>query len=297
MAFDLIYPIVSHPVTLLFIQNCISTFILMFTSPHSLIRPAVLIVIVIGIWISMPAYLERLGRVPWAAFVAGNTILAALQYVEMSLLRRWTFEKEGRRLFVDRRRMKKATDSPQEASLLERLYFGYFVALSSRHTATPYEAKCTPRFSASDPTFIPSRTRFLCKRATIGLLSYLMLDLAALGSRSQHARNAVSRPPEHIPILARVGDVSAQELGVRMQDSLGYYIFCYCLIQCYTSIFACVVVGLDLDKVEYWRPNFDSLKESYNLRQFWGFVKPSHSSHPLIHCLLPMVRSADIRLA
>lgn len=53
---------------------------------------------------------------------------------------------------------------------------------------------------------------------------------------------------------------------------MGYYVFCYCLIQCYTSIFACMVVGLNVDRVEYWRPNFDSLGEAYNLRQFWGFV-------------------------
>ena len=94
---------VSHPITLLFIQNGISTFILMFTTPSSLIRPALLVLIVIGILGSLLAYLERVGRVPWAALLAGNTILAALQDVELSLLRKWTFQNEGRRLFVDRR--------------------------------------------------------------------------------------------------------------------------------------------------------------------------------------------------
>ncbi len=280
MTRDSILPVVSHPLTLLFIQNCVSTFILMFTSPSSLIRPAVLILIVMSIRNSLPAYLERVGRVPWAAFVAGNTILAALQYVELSLLRKWTFENEGRRLSVDPRQ--RHSERPNKTSLLERLYFGYFVAFSSRHVATPYEAKCTPPFSASDPTYVPSRARFLCKRATIGLLSYLMLDLAALGTRSQHAVNAVFRPPQHIPILARIGDVSLEELGMRTQDTLGYYVFCYCLIQCYTSIFACIVVALDVDKVEHWRPNFDSLWKGYNLRQFWGFVRPSFSIHLLI---------------
>ena len=264
----------SHPITLLLSYICTTTLTLMFTTPSSLIRPGVLILIIIGLWpLTTPTYLDRVGRVPWAAFLAGNTILSLLQYVELSLLRKWTFENEGRSLFLDRRQRATGVEPPN-ASLRERLYFGYFVALSSRHVATPYEAKGVPCFSSSDPAYVPSRAKFLCKRAAIGLLSYLALDLAALGTRSQHAQNAVFRPPEHIPIFARVSDVSWGELGLRVQDAMGYYVFCYCLIQCYTSIFACIVVALNVDRVENWRPNFDSLGESYNLRQFWGFVAP-----------------------
>lgn len=291
MAPDSILSKLSHPITLLFIYICTPTFTLMFTSPSSLIRPGVLILLLMGIsLLTMPAYLDRVGRVPWAAFLAGNTILGLFQYIELSLLRKWTFENQGRSLFVDRRQQRAKGAEPPNASLRERLYFGYFVALSSRHVATPYEAKGVPSFSSSDPTYVPSRAQFLCKRAAIGLLSYLALDLAALGTRSQHAQNAVFRPPEHVPIFVRVGDVSWGELGLRVQDAMGYYVFCYCLIQCYTSIFACVVVGLNVDRVENWRPNFDSLGTSYNLRQFWGCVDtPSNSKRrqiPFIPILL-----------
>ena len=271
MAPDSILFALSHPVMLLFFQSCITTLVLMITSPSSLIRPGALVLILMGICFSMPTYLERAGRVPWAAFLAGNTIVGALQYVELGLLREWTFKDEGRRLFVDRRQRAEEVE-PRSPPLRERLYFGYFVALSSRHIATPYEAKGTPGFSSSNPTYVPSRAQFLSKRLAIGLFSYLVLDLAALGTRSQHAKGALFRPPAHIPLLARISDVSWGELGMRMQDAVGYYVFCYCLIQCYTSFFACVVVALDVDKVGYWRPNFDSLGTSYSLRQFWGCV-------------------------
>lgn len=275
MAPSSVLPTFSHPITLLLIYTCTPTLTLIFTSPSSLIRPSILILLLTGISsLTVPTYLDRVGRVPWAAFLAGNTILALFQYIELSLLRKWTFENEGRSLFIDRRQQRAKVVEPRTASLRERLYFGYFVALSSRHVATPYEAKGVPSFSSSDPTYVPSKARFLCKRAAIGLLSYLALDLAALGTRSQHKQNAVFRPVEHVAILARVGDVSWGELGLRVQDAMGYYVFCYCLIQCYTSIFACVVVGMNVDRVEYWRPNFDSLGTSYNLRQFWGFVAP-----------------------
>ena len=277
MAPDSVLFALLHPTMLLLFQNCFTTFVLMFTSPSSLIRPGALILISMGISFSLPMYLERVGRIPWAAFLAGNTILGALQYVELVLLRKWTFEDHGRKLFADGRRRRAKESELQHPSLRERLYFGYFVALSSRHVATPYEAKGVPWYSSSNPSYVPSRAGFLLKRAAIGLASYLALDVAALGARSQHAKGALFRPPEHIPLLARIGDVSRGELGLRMQDALGYYVFCYCLIQCYTSIFACIAVALDVDKVESWRPNFDSLGTSYSLRQFWGFV---HSLPP-----------------
>ena len=85
-----------------------------------------------------------------------------------------------------------------------------------------------------------------------------MLNLAALGTRSQHTFNTDFGPPQYISILTRFGDISLKELGMRTQEALGYYVFCYYLIQCYTSIFACIVVALDVDRVEHWRPNFDS---------------------------------------
>lgn len=267
----------SHPAMLLFFQSCITTLVLMFTLRSSLIRPGTLVLILMGMYFSTSTYLERAGRVPWAAFLAGNTILGALQYVELGLLRSWTFDDEGRRLFVDRQGRAGEVER-QGPRLRERLYFGYFVALSSRHIATPYEAKGVPCYSSSNPTYVPSRAQFLSKRLAISLSSYLVLDLVALGTRSQHAKGALFRPPAHIPLLARIGDVSWGELGMRMQDVVGYYVFCYCLIQCYTSLFACVVVALDVDKVGYWRPNFDSLGTSYSLRQFWGFVGLFQSS-------------------
>lgn len=189
MVFALHLSSFSHPLTLLSCCNTISTMTLMYTPPRSLIRPGVLILISFRTCFSLPTYLEKLDRVPWAAFLAGHTILGVLQFVKLLLLRQWTFENEGRKLLVDHT-SKAKRQKQHNASLFEKLYFGYFVALSSRHTGTPYEAKSVPPFSSSDLDYTPSRRDFLIKRVAIGILSYIALDLASLGNRSQHARNA-----------------------------------------------------------------------------------------------------------
>lgn len=260
----------SHPFFVLFCCNAITALTLMHTLPCSLIRPGVWILITLGTCFSLPTYLGTVGRVPWTAFLAGHTILGVLQFLELALLRRWTFDKEGRDLLANNTLREKQQER-HNASLYEKLYFGYFVALSNRHTGTPFEeAKSLPPFSSSDPNYIPSRKDFLIKRFVIAVLSYIALDLASMGNRSQHVRNATFRPPEHVSLLTRIGDVSWVELGFRFQYTVGYYAFCYCLIQCYTSILACVMVALQVDKVECWRPNFDVFEKSYSLRQFWG---------------------------
>lgn len=263
------HSVLSHPIVLLLFHNVVSVFVLMFTSSSSVVRPGVLLLMLTTIWLAIPNFTERIGRVSWAAFAAGNTLTTALQYIELALVKKWTFDNQGRRLFVDPNRAAKGV-KPPKPSWRERLYFGYFIALSTRHTATPWEVKGVPYYSSKDSTYVPTRARFLFKRAAIFVLCYLALDLAALGARSQHGSNSTLLSPQHIPIFTRIGKVSWEELATRAQETVGYYVFCYCLIQCYTSFLACITVALGIDKVDYWRPNFDRLGEAYNLRQFWG---------------------------
>ncbi|KAL8781670.1 MAG: hypothetical protein Q9213_005887 [Squamulea squamosa] len=275
-ASSVMVPLLIHPLFPLFFSNLTTALTLIYTSPRSLIRLGAVPPIFLSLWLSLPTYLKSTGRVPWAAFLAGNTILAALQFVDLALLRQWTFQNHARSLFIERPQQHEKNLAPRSSShpsFKDKLYFAYFIALSSRHIGTPYEAKCVPPFSSSRPDYVPSRTHFILKRAAIGILSYILLDLTAVLARSQHiANNAVYRPPEHIPVFARLNAITFAEMLTRFQDAMAYYVFCYCLIQCYTNFFACLVVGLRIDKVEYWRPNFGTLQDGYDLRQFWGYV-------------------------
>ena len=273
----------THPVTLFLFQTCISTSVLLSTPPSSVIRPLGLLLILACAWLTVPTYLGRLERIPWTAFAAGHTILGVLQYVELVLLRQWSSQelaqtsslrhqhsKTGDSKTGDSKTGDSKTGGAQGFSFTEKLHMGYFVGTSSRHVATSIESKGVPCFSPRDSKYIPSRRKLLLDRMAICVLSYVVLDFAALGLRWQHAQNASSRSLSQVPILTRLHDVSLPEVGTRIQDAVGYYVFCYSLIQCYTSTLACVALTLNIDAVRSWKPNFGPLQESYNLRRFWG---------------------------
>ena len=262
--------VLSHPLTFLLGLNLASTLVLTLTSPTSIVRPGALGLMVAGFWYTLPTYLQRTGRVPWAAFLAGTTVTSILQYIEFALIRGWTYNGQGRELFIRKTPSNRACANVG-VPWRQHLYFGYFITTSTRHIGTACEVKGVPDFSAGDPRYVPSRATFLFRRVLISFACFLFLDFAALGTRL-HKPDPSLHSPQCIPVLARISDISQDEALTRVQDTIGYYIFCYCLIQCYTSIFACIVVGLGIDKVEYWRPNFDALGDAYNLRQFWGYA-------------------------
>ena len=275
-------PIWTHPLTVFLLQNIATTCTLSTTAPSSPLRLGIFIFLVLGTWCALPKVLPHVGRVPWAAFLAGYMILSIFQYVELVLLRKWTFEKQGQAVLSSESNDKspeqhtKTNQMPKQqegAISWKQFYLGYFVTTSSRHIGTPFEAKGVPKRSSSQPAYLPSRSMFVVKRASIALLSYPVLDVITYAQHIQHVQNnAVYRPPSSIPILARLfmGEVSRSELGLRLGDAMGYYVFCYCLIQCYTSAFACAVVTLGIDDVKSWKPNFGSLSDGWSLRQFWG---------------------------
>ena len=97
-----------------------------------------------------------MGRVPWAAFLAGHTVTNVLQYGEIAVLGRWTLEDQGRRLYVKEHQPVEKVGSPYASLLRDRLYFGYFFALSTRHTATPFEVRNVPPFASKNPAYVPS---------------------------------------------------------------------------------------------------------------------------------------------
>ena len=282
ISYSSLSPVLTHPVIIFLLQNIVTTCTLSTTTPSSSLRKGILTLMILGTWRALPTILPRVGRVPWAAFIAGYMILSVFQYVELVLLRKWTFENQGQAVLssdLKEKPQKQQTKTHHESKQHDRaiswkqFYLGYFVTTSSRHIRTPFEAKGVPKLSSSQPSYLPSRSLFVLKRACIALLSYFVLDIITHAQRTQHVQNnAVYRPSSSIPILARLfmGEVSRSELGLRLADAMGYYVFCYCLIQCYTSVFACAVVTLGIDDVKSWKPNFGSLSDGWSLRQFWG---------------------------
>ncbi|KAI9875333.1 MAG: hypothetical protein M1830_008604 [Pleopsidium flavum] len=271
--------ILLHPVALVFYQLTIIAVFVGFTTPSSIIRYAALPPLVACAWVVILTCLEKLQNIVWAGILANYSACLVLQYFEKVLLRRWSFEDFGaiskatRSYDAEKRKIpsSKARDGlskDRAGGILERLYFGYFIATSYRNPGTPYQVKNVPLFSDRDPSYVPSRAEFLRQKVMIFVLCYLVLDLATLGTQPE--THPVRYSPRKVPFLTRLGEVSREEFIVRGSTTFGFWFSLYCSLQIYTNIIPFIIVASGLGEVRSWRPSFGPLREAYTLRHLWG---------------------------
>lgn len=259
---------VSHPVTLILIQVATIAFAVGFTSSSSIVRLAGLPILLGCVWLAVPTCSERLPRTFWANVLGATSVSYLLQYIDVALLSKWTFEADGPTVRSDREGKK---NKAHTGTVWERLRFGLLLASNCRYVGTPYAVKNIPLFSSGDPSYVPSRATFL--RRTVGRMTfcYLLLDIfTSLGSQPE--QNAIMFSPAAVRFLKRYNELSAEQVIIRIMSTMLFWISGYCVLQVLQGILAAVAVGTGLDKVESWRPNFGQLAEAYTVRQFWRYV-------------------------
>ena len=264
----------SHPLTLFLYEITIGATAIAFCPPSSAVRYVALLMITACVLLAIPTCLEKMHRVSYAGLLAGSIIGAWLQYVEKALLSQWCFtsptaergstapkhnggDVHGKRL------------SERGVTTRERLVFGHHAMFSYRNVGAPDEVKNVPPFSTKDLAYEPSRGQFLLKKAVILVVCYATIDLITFcGGRPEE--NHLQFSADKVPLLRRFGDVSLEELVLRLATTVSLFVVLYCFIQCYTSIVAIVGVATGMDEVKHWRPTFGSLSEAYTIRRFWG---------------------------
>lgn len=271
-----------HPLLLLAAEILSITLVTGFTPSSSALRIAFLVPLSLCVWRSISTCTDHISRNPWAAVVAGYLATFNLHYASTAVLSRWNFDEQGpspiNTASVERQGAKSGTitnakprkrsaDGGLKATFWKRLKFGFQVATSFRYIGTPYQARNVPHFSASDPSYVPSRLNFMSRKAIIFLVSFTVLDLINLG-----ADPPLDFSPETIPLFSRVSHVTGQQLLTRLITTLGYGIAVCSFQQLVHSIGALIDVGFGFSKVESWRPLLGSPEEAYTLRRFWGFV-------------------------
>jgi hypothetical protein len=123
-------------------------------------------------------------------------------------------------------------------------------------------------FSAKDKNYIPSRFKFVLGALGSFLACYACVDINDANAQSNQDASLFS--PDKIPFFARLGDVTGEEVAVRFIVSAIVWITAYCLLELsYTGV-SILAVGLNLTKVESWRPMFGSIWDLYTVRKFWG---------------------------
>lgn len=284
-----IVPFPLHPLTYLAVQKSTIILLLAFTSPDSILRPLLFPVLVFCNYCLLPLYNLHIPRSAWVAYISGEVLIGLLDYVEKLLLSQWSFEDHGpsaeirKRSGQGKRQSRRAgvtealgkghaiTPLPLGSShegVWDRLKFGVWVAVSHRYIGSPYQARNVPPYSASDPSYVPTRRIFLLRRGLVFLACYLITDILVQGN--QPDQNPVVFAETHVPFFTRLHDVSANEILTRITTTIGFWFGAYCSIQAYYSAMAFIAVASGFSSPAERRPFFGSLGNAYTIRGFWG---------------------------
>lgn len=257
------HSLLFHPVTILFLQIATIALVVGFTSPFSVFRPAALLLFLGSIWLVIPTCLEYIPRTPWAAMIAAVNIAYLLHFIEVALLNKWSFNANGLTLSNHTE-----TEKASKGTAWERLRFGLLVAFSSRYIGTPSEVKYVPHFSTRDPSYVPSRTKFLLRELRTTILCYLAFDV--LTNPSLRPENyALLSSPGAVPLLRRLNELSIEEVLFRTGCTFAFWISSCFGIKIVQSVLAFAAVAPGLSEVKSWRPAFGPLVEAYTVRHFW----------------------------
>ncbi|KAL8725214.1 MAG: hypothetical protein Q9166_007496 [cf. Caloplaca sp. 2 TL-2023] len=275
-----------HPIIFYILENLVTILTIGFTSAESLLRLALLPILILAAYPVVLSCPTILYRYTWAGLVGGNIITSLFNYLEVAILSRWSFETKAPTTFptpgdsILEDQNKKKILEPQSSTFRhdfwKRLRFGYFVTTSSRNIGTPYIVKNTPSFFTADPEYIPSRWSFCVRKVCILLLTFLIIDLASQESQPLEV-NARTIAEEKVHILTGIPDnLSPPQILTRLATVLGYWFCTAIVIDAFSSAFNLVSVALNVEDVEAYRPNFGSVAEAYTVRQFWGVTWHQH---------------------
>ena len=261
----------ANPLILLLVQFMATALIIGFTTPTSVLRVAALPLVATCCAICVASSKAFLARSPWAATVGGYSVTYLLQYIALALLSGCSYEADGPDSALAPRHGAEREDGgkPRTAyrAFRSRFAFGVSAASSFRWVGTKREVKNVPHFSASDPSYVPARGKFLCHAAARILACYLVIDLMGLGHDVE--ANMVNFDSTKIPFFTRLGEVSLAEFFTRLFVTLGAGLGIYCCQQGLQSILAFTTVALGLSKPEDWRPRFGAMRDAYTIRRFW----------------------------
>ncbi|KAE9363281.1 hypothetical protein N431DRAFT_297366, partial [Stipitochalara longipes BDJ] len=151
-----------------------------------------------------------------------------------------------------------------------KLRFGFWVSCQTRFPATKWAVKNIPPFSYKDRGYIPRKSTFLLSRLVKLVIYSLALDIMSFANNSGKDHSELFTL-QHIPLFARLPEVSGHEVGLRVVMAIMPFVFPFFMLDmfyCLVSIGG-VIIGMD---VEEWPPFFGQLTRLTSIRKFWGEV-------------------------
>ena len=266
--------LLPYAIGLLLAQISMNAFVVAFTPPGSFSRYVLFPFTLLSLYQIIPLALPATDRVLYAALIGAHSISFVFQYLDTALLSRWKVETGGpsvnRRSIgaghaeVEQSRLSTGT---REYGIVDRLRFGYWTAVSTRNVGTPFQIAGIPRFSSTDPAYIPSRKTFVFGKIRCILFDYLVLDAITLVSQPE--QNSTNFAPSKVSWID-ADNWSLEPLIIRSTSVLGFWVSLYCIIQAYMSVLALASVAIGISDIKTWPPAFGRISEAQSIRRFWG---------------------------
>ena len=274
----LIDTIFSHPTTPFISSLGLFVLTLGFTSQHSLLRYLGFIPMLACMQLALhTARVKDESTQPlYMSILMNSTTTMVMQYLDSVLLSCWTYEAQGPTSALGgQTNLRKPSDLqhhgkyPRSGTVVERLVFGWEEAFRSRSARTPWEVNHVPKFFPEEPDLVPSKAQFLYWTSVRCIISFLVVDVISFLGRDATS-NSINFASSRIPFFSRLRDVTAEELFLRLVSSALNWVTVVYLLQALYDTAAVVVIGLGLGRIERWPPLFNSWKECWSVRNFWG---------------------------
>lgn len=259
--------LISHPITLYFLQTNLIAIVLGFTAPNSAIRPLAFPVLLVLLWLLVCNCFARTQNVFWATVLGGGSAAYAFQYIEAGLLSQWNFESQGPQRPTTKSGLAKG-QCRLPSTPWQRLRFGYYATFSYRCCGTRHEVKNVPPFSFTDRSYVPTRRRFLLRFLRNYIISYLIIDALTVFGNAEASAGLYAA--KKIPFLFRLKLVSLEEIAIRIVSTVIFWGASYLTILVCFAAPAILGVALGLTEVSWWHPLMGSIANAYSIRQFWG---------------------------
>jgi len=274
MAFDLTNPLVTFVLSLLtFI------FILAGTGPNSIVRPLGLGLMSFYVFLVLynPVHRPLFTHQLYPNLAGGSTFNLGLKYWSTILLQRWSYEANGptrtingQPILEQQKKMeaKKREGKQRPLDIFSRLSFATRQVFEGRYSGTPWEVRNVPPFDANNLARVPSRTEFILKNTIRSVICMVLLDIIGQAGKDT-SQNSVIFDQRKVAFFSRFGDVTGEEVAVRVFSSLTTALVTYLLFQAIYAGSGVLMVALGLSPVESWRPLFGSITEIRSLRNTW----------------------------
>lgn len=134
---------------------------------------------------------------------------------------------------------------------------------------TPRGVRNAPLLRNQDPSYMPPRAIFLPQNLVSLVSCYLVLDL--LGLSADPEKNKMFFAPSAIPLFTQHGEVSQEELAMRLLATLASGLgVTYARLGVYRFV-ALVAIGMKSSAPRCWRPLFGSISQADTVHCFWRF--------------------------